>query len=100
MRQNRIIVCQYILEPFHELVADTLDGVVSGAIDRLMIFAPPQSGKSELTSVRLPAFWFGKNPDEPIIISSYGASLAHSKSRQAREIVESLEYAEYNALDK
>lgn len=57
-----------------------------------MIFAPPQHGKSELVSVRLPAFWLGRRPDDPVILASYAASLAESKSRAARQIVESDEY--------
>lgn len=85
---------RYRAEPAHKLIADTLDGVVRGDIDRLMIFAPPQHGKSELASVRLPAFWLAKRPHAPVIITSYGASLAQSKSRAARDIVESAEYAE------
>ncbi len=83
---------RYQVEPFHALVAATLDRVVSGEIKRLMVFAPPQHGKSELTSVRLPAFWLGRRPDDPVIIASYGADLAESKSRQARTIVESAEF--------
>lgn len=83
---------QYIDEPAHHLMGDTLDKVVSGEITRLMIFAPPQHGKSELVSVRLPAFWLGNRPDDPVILSSYGASLAEDKGRQARDLVESEEY--------
>lgn len=83
---------QYKSEPFHIKLAETLDRVVNGDIKRLMIFAPPQHGKSELTSVRLPAYWLGKRPDDPVIIASYAADLAYSKSRQARTIVESAEY--------
>lgn len=79
-------------EPFHELLADTLDRVIAGSVRRLMIFAPPQSGKSELASVRMPAFWLGKRPDDPIILTSYAANLAFTKSRQARAVVESSEY--------
>jgi predicted phage terminase large subunit-like protein len=83
---------RYRPEPAHRLIAATLDRVVEGALRRLIIVAPPQHGKSELTSVRLPAFWLGRRPDDPVIISSYGAALARSKSRQAREIVGSPEY--------
>ncbi len=79
-------------EPVHELMAGMLDQVLVGEIKRLMIFAPPQHGKSELVSVRLPAFWLGKRPDDPIILTSYAAGLAESKSRQARNLVESEEY--------
>lgn len=83
---------QYRAEAVHALMADALDGLVEGRTKRLMIFAPPQHGKSELTSVRLPAYWLGRRPDEPIILASYGADLAYSKSRQARQIVEGAEF--------
>ena len=83
---------QYVAEPAHELIADTLDTVVAGQAPRVMFFAPPQHGKSELVSVRLPAYWLGRRPDDPIILTSYAASLAEDKSRQARRIVESEEY--------
>jgi predicted phage terminase large subunit-like protein len=83
----------YRAEPVHALIASTLDRVVSGEITRLMIFAPPQNGKSELASVRLPAYWLSRRPDDPVILSSYAASLAEAKSRQARQVVESPEYA-------
>lgn len=83
---------QYVAEPAHELIAATLDRMVGGEIRRLMIFAPPQHGKSELASVRLPAFWLGHHPDVPVILTSYAASLAYSKSRAARDLIESDEY--------
>lgn len=83
---------QYVAEPAHVLLARNLDRVVRGEIKRLMVFAPPQHGKSELVSVRLPAYWLGRRPDAPVILASYAASLAESKSRHARSIVESLEY--------
>lgn len=81
----------YQAEPVHELIASTLDKVVAGEIKRLMIFSFPQSGKSELVSVRLPAYWLAMRPDDPVIICSYAASLAESKSRQARQVIESPE---------
>lgn len=71
-----------------------LDKVVSGRVRRLMIFAPPQHGKSELVSVRLPAYWLARRPNDPVIITSYAASLAHTKSRQARDLVEGQEFAD------
>lgn len=80
---------KYIVEPVHRLIAAKLDQVVEGQCKRLMIFAPPQHGKSELVSVRLPAFWMGRRPEDPVLLASYAASLAEGKSRYAREIVES-----------
>ncbi len=85
---------QYRPEPVHQVIAAALDEVIAGRCRRLMIFAPPQHGKSELVSVRLPAFWLAKRPNDPVILSSYGASLASSKSRQARNLVESTEFVE------
>ncbi len=82
----------YVADPAHALIARTLDAVVLGQISRLMIFAPPQHGKSHLASVSLPAFWLGRRPEAPVILSSYAASLAESKSRQARYLVESTEF--------
>lgn len=83
---------QYRADGVHGLIAGALDRVVDGSVTRLMIFAPPQHGKSELVSVRLPAFWLGKRPDDPVVLASYGADLAESKSRQARDVVASEEY--------
>jgi predicted phage terminase large subunit-like protein len=83
---------QYIDEPAHHLMGDTLDKVISGEINRLMIFAPPQHGKSQMVSCHLPAFWLGVRPNDPIILSSYGASLAEDKGRQARDLVEGEAY--------
>ena len=79
-------------EPAQALMASALDRVVEGTICRLMIIAPPQHGESELASVRLPAFWLGRRPDDPVIISSYGFELARAKSRQARAVVEGGEF--------
>lgn len=83
---------RYVAEPVHALIANRLDTVVRGEVKRLMITAPPQHGKSELASVRLPALWLGKHPDEPVALASYAASLAHTKARQAREVVEGPEF--------
>lgn len=82
----------YVADPMHELIAAKLDKVIAGDIRRLMIFAPPQHGKSLLTSVLFPAYWMGKRANDPVIISSYAADLAHSKSRESRGIVEGHEY--------
>lgn len=48
---------------------------------------PPRHGKSELCSVRFPAWFLGRNPDKRIVIASYAADLAERFSRQARGVV-------------
>jgi phage terminase large subunit-like protein len=83
---------QYQAEKAHKIVGNVLDWVVNGWLKKLIILAPPQHGKSELVSVRLPVFWLSKNPDLPVILTSYAASLAESKSKQARALIESAEH--------
>ena len=47
----------------HEHLAKMLDRVATGSCRRLMVFMPPQHGKSELVSRRFPAYMLGRNPD-------------------------------------
>lgn len=83
---------QYKAEPAHHLIAAKLMQVVRGECKRLMIAAPPQHGKSELTSVRFPAYWLGHRPNDPVLLASYGAKLAEDKGGQARDTVDSEVY--------
>lgn len=89
---------EYAADPAHVVIANALDGVVQGRVKRLMILAPPQHGKSELASVRLPAFWLMQRAHEPVLLCSYGATLAESKSREVRGILESPEFAELSEV--
>ncbi len=82
----------YKAEPVHKLIASYLERVYRGEIKRLIINAPPQIGKSEITSIRFPAWWLGQRPNDSIIIASYGATLAEDKSKQVRQLIESDEY--------
>ena len=59
-----------------------------------MIFAPPQHGKSEISSRRLPAYAIGNNPDLRIILSTYNQSFASKFNRQIQGIISSPEYAD------
>lgn len=78
---------QYRPEPFHEQLASHLESVLHGDIKRLMIFAPPQHGKSELVSVRFPAYFLAKKHNIPIILASYGATLAWEKRASIEDII-------------
>lgn len=69
-----------------------LDKFAAGEIKRLMIFAPPRHGKSELVSRRLPAYILGREPDAAIIASSYSATLAEQMNRDVQRIINSVEY--------
>jgi predicted phage terminase large subunit-like protein len=83
---------KYYADPFHEQVAEALEEVERGENKRLMIFAPPRHGKSELSTRRFPAFCLGRNPDWNIISASYNADFATTFGREVRDIVKSKEY--------
>jgi predicted phage terminase large subunit-like protein len=59
----------------------------AGKNPRLMIFAPPRSGKSELASRRFPAWLLGINPKLNVITTSYGLALGVRMSRDCKRIV-------------
>lgn len=61
-----------------------LDDVAAGLRPILILQAPPQHGKSEIVSRKLPAFIFGKMPDCHIMAASYANSLAGTMSLDVR----------------
>ena len=48
---------RYVAAPLHHPIASQRERVERGEIDRLMLLVPPRHGKSELASLRFPA-WF------------------------------------------
>jgi len=82
----------YDTQWFHEIVCEYLDRLERGDIKKLMIFIPPQHGKSELSSRRFPAYLLGRNPSLKIGIGSYDISLAMSFNRAIQSIIDSDEY--------
>jgi hypothetical protein len=92
---------QYIVDDFHRDVSGHLTNMVMGrpGYERLMLFAPPQHGKSELVSTRLPSFWLAHNPDLPVALVSYGGKLAERNSRNAREVLRDPRFAEITFPD-
>ncbi len=54
--------------PHHCLIAEKLEAVARGKVNRLMIFMPPRHGKSELASRRFPAWFLGRYPGRQIMI--------------------------------
>lgn len=62
-----------------------LQKVADRKIKRLMVFMPPRHGKSELVSRLFSAYWLYLYPHQWVAVASYGAELAHSLSRAARD---------------
>lgn len=78
----------------HEAYAKKLDQFARGEIKNLMVFMPPQHGKSEMSSRRLPAYLLGLNPELRIGIASYNQTVASKFNRDVQRIINSEEYRE------
>jgi len=85
---------RYAAGEHHRLIAEHLEAVERGDLKRLLILAPPQHGKSELCSIRFPAWALCRNPERRIITASYGDVLAHGFGRAVRNCLDSQEARE------
>lgn len=83
----------YSVQWFHEVMAEELEQFIFGDVNKLMIFMPPQHGKSQLVSRHLPAFILGQNPKTKIVGCSYSSVLSQSFNRDIKRIIASDEYA-------
>ena len=81
---------------FHTLIARKCQDLIEGKLwtNKLMIFVPPQHGKSEIVSRKLPAWALGINPKFKIVGASYSADLAQQFSRTIQRNIDSAEYGE------
>ena len=77
----------YQRAPHVERVAEELEAIERGENDRLMIFMPPRHGKSELVSIRFPAWYLCRNPDRAVIAASYGDLLTSKHGRWTRDLM-------------
>lgn len=80
--------------PFHSRYYALLEEFARGRIKRLIITIPPQHGKSLGSSVALPAYIMGLNPECHIAIASYSASLAQKFNKRFQRIIDDPLYAE------
>lgn len=62
-----------------------LKAVIAGESPRLMLLVPPRGGKSEISSVRFPAWVLGKYPHLEIMNIGYNLDLPLEFSRQVRD---------------
>ncbi len=79
---------------FHKQYYAKLTDFANGKIKKLMVFMPPQHGKSEGSTRRLPAFVLGQDPNKKIAIVSYNAPKARKFNREIQRIIDSSEYQE------
>jgi len=73
--------------PVLQLMDRYLVAAAEGRIQRLMLFLPPRTAKSELGIKKLVPWYLMRYPDRGVLISAYGATLARDHSHAARALV-------------
>lgn len=96
-RTDFLRFCQYVMPDFetvwyHKLIAEYLDAFVDGRIPRLMIFAPPRHGKSQMVSRLLPAYIMGKVTNPLVMSASYAAALARKMNVDVQRFMDTKRY--------
>ena len=75
-----------------ELLCDRLQKVAEGDLKRLMIFLPPRSSKSLITSKLFPSWYIGHFSNHEIMSISHSDQLASDFGRSVRDIVNTEEF--------
>jgi len=68
------------------LIAEHLDKVERGEIDRLAIHMPPRHGKSETVTYRFPVRWLERNPTHNVLVTGYNERFARKFGRRTRNL--------------
>ncbi|WP_228853259.1 phage terminase large subunit [Aegicerativicinus sediminis] len=79
-------------EGFHITFYDILNRFADREIKNLIVSMPPQHGKSEGSSRRLPAYIAGKRMDDKMALVSYSAHKAEKFGREIMTIMREKEY--------
>jgi len=77
---------------FHQNYYHILDLFAKGKIKKLIISVPPQHGKSQNSSIQLPAFMIGRNPDLKIATVCYSATKARKFGRKTKQLMSERTY--------
>ncbi|MBJ7479238.1 terminase family protein [Rhodococcus sp. (in: high G+C Gram-positive bacteria)] len=78
-----------VQRPHLELIDRELTKLLSTPNAKLMIWTPPQVGKSMRVSRWFPFWWLSHRPRDRVILASYAASLANTHGAACRDLVES-----------
>lgn len=78
----------YNIKAHHRLIATKIASFLQpGSKRKLMVLAPPRSGKSELVTKMLPLWWLMHHPNHQVVAAAYGSELAKNWGRDVRRIV-------------
>ncbi len=81
---------EYDMQWFHRIIARKCQEIVEGTLGTncLMLFVPPQHGKSEIVSRKFPAWVLGSRPSSKVAGASYSSDLAQQFSRAIQRTME------------
>jgi len=68
-------------------IIEHLEALEAGEIQKLILSTPPQHGKSTGVSQLFPAWYLGRNLEQPVVLASYSQELADRNSRIVRGFV-------------
>ncbi len=85
---------RYRISWHHRIIADAFERFARGESKRLIITAPPRTGKSQLVSRHGPAWLLGNNPEAKVLCTSHTAHLAAKMSSDVRNLVRLPAYRE------
>lgn len=94
MNFARYVQPDMAFEPFHVVYYTLLDMFAHGKIRKMIVQMPPQHGKSEGSSRKLPAFVLGLDPDKKVCIGSYAATIARDFNRDVQRLIDTPSYRE------
>lgn len=87
---------RYQVNWHHQIIGFKLEEVLyklkQGKKSRVILELPPRHGKSELATIKFPAWALGKNPDLEFIVSSYSADLAVDFGSSTRDLMDNPDY--------
>lgn len=93
-RRSYVRYCSYVHHGMwvpgkhHRLICQKLDDVVRGKITRLMIWMPPQHGKSMAVTETFPSYFLGHHPNLRVMEVSYNDNFAKKFGRKNRTKIE------------
>jgi hypothetical protein len=77
---------------FHKAYYEVLNLFAYKKIKNLIITIPPQHGKSTGSTIQLPAFILGRNPNTKIAVGSYSSTFAKKFNRQIQRLIDKKDY--------
>jgi len=78
---------------FHNVICRNIEDWFSGkGKDKLMVFLPPQHGKSQISTRHAPAWILGKEPNCKVGVAAYNSTVASKFNRDVQRIMDEDEY--------